>query len=140
MANLRKCIVCGTSYDYCASKSKLNDAWRNIYCSEDCRVIFNTCSSQKISSDDAVKALDAITIPAGISDEFKKKIDDIMATKKPKRKIVPKPVIVEPDPELEEVETETVVEVKQEVIEDNAEEIEPPKKRRGRRKTIVKED
>lgn len=40
MANLRKCIICGNTYEYCpncAQKSKANERWRLLYCEENCK-------------------------------------------------------------------------------------------------------
>jgi len=42
MASIRKCIICGKSYEYCpncAQKSKTNERWKMLYCNEDCKDI-----------------------------------------------------------------------------------------------------
>ena len=40
----KKCILCGTEYKYCNGCRDYDDkpSWYNIYCSENCRTIFNT--------------------------------------------------------------------------------------------------
>lgn len=40
----RTCILCGKEYKYCNDCREYDDqpAWKNIYCSENCRTLFNT--------------------------------------------------------------------------------------------------
>lgn len=46
MAKKRKCIICGTKYEYCRNCSRYNpeETWRNLFCSENCMNIFNIVS------------------------------------------------------------------------------------------------
>lgn len=40
----RVCVLCGKEYKYCNDCREYDDqpAWKNIYCSENCRTLFNT--------------------------------------------------------------------------------------------------
>ena len=56
----RICILCGKEYKYCNDCREYDDqpAWKNIYCSENCRTLFNTAVDFKqnnISLQDAYK-------------------------------------------------------------------------------------
>lgn len=59
----RKCILCGKSYRFCSDCREESDqpAWKNIYCSENCRTIFNTCvefAQNHISKEEAKAILE----------------------------------------------------------------------------------
>lgn len=43
MAHEKKCIVCGTQYKYCSHCSEYNseETWRHLFCSENCKGIFD---------------------------------------------------------------------------------------------------
>lgn len=83
MSKNRTCIVCGTAYEYCPHCNQYNsdETWRSVYCSEDCRTIFNVCSkyvANKLSASAAKEELKKITIPNNIiSDGLKKNIEEI---------------------------------------------------------------
>ena len=58
----RKCILCGTTYKYCSTCREYADqpVWKNVYCCENCRTIFNTLveyKSDAISKEDAANIL-----------------------------------------------------------------------------------
>ena len=62
MSKIKTCIVCGKKYEFCAHcrRTNSNDLWRNIYCSKECREIFDTCSryaGHSISAEDAYNKL-----------------------------------------------------------------------------------
>lgn len=46
MAKKRECIICGTKYKYCRNCSQYDpeETWRNLFCSENCKDIFNIAS------------------------------------------------------------------------------------------------
>jgi predicted nucleic acid-binding Zn ribbon protein len=83
----RKCVVCGSHYNYCPVCGK-NDpyaTWRYIYCSEDCRKLFNIANnwvSKKISSEYAKEQLKTITVPPlnRIQSTIRKNIEQIQST------------------------------------------------------------
>ena len=47
MANNKTCITCGKTYKYCPSCGTDRDKpmWMNIYCSDNCRILFNTATN-----------------------------------------------------------------------------------------------
>ena len=56
------CIICAKKYKFCGHCNKISsdELWHNIYCSEECREIFNTCSryeGKDISADEAYDKL-----------------------------------------------------------------------------------
>ena len=62
MSKKRRCIVCDTSYEFCMRCNRVpsDEYWRNIYCSQDCREIFKTCSRFEggaITADEAYEKL-----------------------------------------------------------------------------------
>ena len=42
----RTCVVCGTKYSYCSHCGEYNpkETWRYVYCSLNCKAVFNACS------------------------------------------------------------------------------------------------
>ena len=89
MANNRTCLVCGTDYEYCSScRNGLNQpVWRNIFDTENCKMIFATVSdyAQKVITKEAAKkALDKCDLSQ--TDSYKKSIkaliNEITAEKK----------------------------------------------------------
>jgi len=70
VAQKRTCIVCGKEYTYCWKDchdgSSDPEPWKNIYCSEDCRGIFNVCSkyaSGDIDAKTAKRNLSKLKVP-----------------------------------------------------------------------------
>lgn len=47
MANMRVCRACGKEYEYCPNcgKYNLSEKWRVLFCSEECRDVFDVISS-----------------------------------------------------------------------------------------------
>lgn len=41
----KKCVICGTEYEYCSSCSEKKHlpTWKNSFCSENCKIIYDTC-------------------------------------------------------------------------------------------------
>ena len=89
MAELKQCLVCGKKYKYCAhcNKNGVITTWKNIYCSKECREIFNTCSDYEgklISQEDAYKKLTELNVnPDTVKKSVKGTVNKIM-TYKPK--------------------------------------------------------
>lgn len=87
MANLnRTCCLCGTKYSYCPSctTDRNKPSWMTVFCSENCRNIYNTTTKygmKKISAVEAKKDLDV----CGLSNKeqfnahAKKMLDEIYA-------------------------------------------------------------
>lgn len=57
MANERKCLCCGKSYDYCPNCGKSSTPWKFNFDSESCRDLFNAVSgyNMKLIKKDGVK-------------------------------------------------------------------------------------
>ena len=91
MTKERICLVCGRSYQYCGhcQGNKKIETWRNNYCSEDCRKIFNTCSNfegRAISGEDAYKILIETNVNLeNVSSSVKNSVDKIMKYKPEKK-------------------------------------------------------
>lgn len=84
----RKCIICGTSYEYCGHCDKklvANETWRNIYCSEKCRDTFTVLeqyTAKKINADAATSQLESLGVDVNkINPNFKTTLDSIEAHK-----------------------------------------------------------
>ncbi|MBQ8947814.1 MAG: hypothetical protein IJ058_15260 [Lachnospiraceae bacterium] len=65
--HIRNCVICGQAYKYCMScpeQYNTRETWRNIFCSENCRDIYQTYNSLKAGEIDMsaarqkMKALD----------------------------------------------------------------------------------
>lgn len=81
----RKCITCGKEYTYCnhcPGNYKADEQWRNIYCSQTCREIFNICSSKILSNEEAYTRLNNLTLPSRFTDGIQKEINRIQGYKK----------------------------------------------------------
>lgn len=84
--NNKTCITCGKKYSYCpgCGRSDVDNMWKNIYCSENCRNIFNLMTSYcagHVSKEKAIETLSACDLSG--KEHFKpslaKKIDEVMA-------------------------------------------------------------
>lgn len=146
----RKCIVDATSYEYCprcGHTSESTETWRNNFCSENCREIYNTVNAythKRITAGQAkiqLEKLDTIKLPE-YADAFKIAIVEIMADSTP-APVVETPVVeetpavetieetVEVEPEI--IVEETVVEDEAPIVEESSEEEQPIFKRKRRR-------
>lgn len=84
----RKCIICGTMYEYCGHCDKklvANETWKNIYCSEKCRdtfAILEQYTAKKLSADAASSQLASMGVDTNkINKNFKLTLDSIEAHK-----------------------------------------------------------
>lgn len=62
MAHEKKCIVCGTQYKYCNHCSEYNseETWRHLFCSENCKGIFDIYMKTRdgvISKEEAIRKI-----------------------------------------------------------------------------------
>lgn len=80
----RRCCVCGKRYNFCipCGKGNPNETWRYIYCSEDCREIFNIANewtANKISATTAKIRLNGINVPPlnNLQPSLRKNLDEI---------------------------------------------------------------
>ena len=82
---MRKCIICGKEYEYCGTcsdTSNQKETWRNLYCSENCKQIFEVLSAyafEHIDAQEAQKKLGALDLSKidSFKDSFKKQIEEI---------------------------------------------------------------
>lgn len=118
MAKLnRTCIVCGRKYEYCSSckEHATLEPWHSIFCSDNCRKIFNAVSMYgKDSNEDIKEKLDKCDLSnkANFHKNIVKVIDELY-TSEQKVKVVPEELIVET---IKEDVVETV-EVSNDVVE-----------------------
>ena len=120
--NNKICICCQSTYTFCptCAEAKNLEAWKNIFCSNNCREIFNATSMYGKDSDDVVKAkLD--TCDLSNKDNFHKniiKVIDELYSIKNVIDVAKEPIVQN----VEKVENSTVEEVVKTTGEDNVEE------------------
>lgn len=91
----RTCILCGKEYKFCSNcKEEYHQpAWKNIYCSENCRMIFNTAVSyvdKSIDIKEAKKRIESCDLSEidNFKGDIKKAIAEIMAAEIKDMKII----------------------------------------------------
>lgn len=82
MAN-RICLTCGKEYEFCGScpSSSNLPVWKNLFDSEDCKVIFETVSDYAqgvFSKDKAKDKLKNCNLPLETNKNIKKYLDEIL--------------------------------------------------------------
>lgn len=114
----KKCILCGKTYTYCSRCEEFDHLprWMEIYCSDNCRIIFNTLTeynAKNITVKEAAKRLEKCDMSdAGkyhevnqkMITEIQEKTTDIKTQKTPEEEIV-EPEIVSVEENSEETET-----------------------------------
>ena len=85
--NNRKCNVCGKAYQYCghcSDNAKKGETWRNLYCSDNCRKIFDILSSRAFDhitdkeAKEKLKGLDLSKVDS-FNETYKKQIRQIQS-------------------------------------------------------------
>lgn len=83
MAKDRICLVCGSKYQYCGHCAEKIILWKTVYCSEECRAIFNECGNfeaGKLSQKDAYEKLISLNIKnKNVRDSVAESVAKIMA-------------------------------------------------------------
>lgn len=121
----KKCILCGKTYTYCSRCEEFDHLprWMEIYCSDNCRTIFNTLTeynAKNITAEEATKRLEKCDmsdidkyheVNQKMVAEIQEKTVDVKVQK------IPEEEIVEPDPVVkkgnnEEVETRKPVRIR----------------------------
>lgn len=116
--NNKKCILCGKTYTYCSRCEEFDHLprWMEIYCSDNCRTIFNTLTeynAKNITAKEAAKRLGKCDmsdvgnyheINQKMVEEIQEKTTDIKAQKTPGEEIV-EPEIISVEENSEEAET-----------------------------------
>ncbi len=95
----RKCVLCDSNYSYCPNcgdKIKSGETWRFMYCSENCRNIFDILSAKAfghMSVQEAAEKLEKqdLSRKSSFRNDFVKQIDDIFAIAKQDRELKEKP-------------------------------------------------
>ncbi len=95
----RQCLCCGKKYNYCfrCDGGDIKLGWKNNYCSENCRTIFNVTASyyaKEINADEAKKAFAKCDLADKAN--FVKSIQKVIAEVIPAPKKVEKPVAEQP--------------------------------------------
>lgn len=89
----RRCIMCAKEYEYCNSCGAAPKLWKNIFCSENCRDIYdvlNKYDGKLITKEDGIerlKAFDLSVVPK-FNDRFKALANEL--TPAPKKEVVKK--------------------------------------------------
>ena len=90
----RRCVMCAKEYEYCNSCGAAPKLWKNIFCSENCRDIYdvlNKYDGKLITKEDGIeqlKAFDLSVVPK-FNDRFKALAAELTPKKevaKPKKK------------------------------------------------------
>ena len=100
MANTRKCIICGTQYDYCPHCGK-DPAWKTVYDTDVCRQVGNIVSAYNMKIMSKERAMNEIN-SLNIRDfsKFEEKVSKVLT------EITEVPKVEEPTPTPEVVEEE----------------------------------
>ena len=87
----RKCVMCGTVYEHCGHCGAAPQLWKNIFCSENCRDIYdvlNKYDGKLITKEDGVERLKAfdLSVVTKFNDRFKALANELT----PKKEVVKK--------------------------------------------------
>ena len=124
MAKLnRTCIVCNERYEYCSScKDHTHlEPWHSIFCSDNCRKVFNATSMYGKDSNDDIKAkLDECDLSnkANFHKNIVKVIDELYSSEKTVEVILEEPIVeIVEDIEVPEVVEESAIDIVEEIVE-----------------------
>lgn len=152
MAHERICIVCGTSYKYCRRCGKYTPRQGGeMFCSDNCRDIFNVCSrfvTGKISAIEAKALLDNLDLSniENFQKALKGDIERIMQEAAPVDVETTSEVVIEEAPAEEVVAVEEIPaitaepEVAEEVAEETVSEIQVNSKRKKNKRRWGEEE
>lgn len=119
MANNRVCGICKKSYKYCPScaADAHRPTWMAVFCSENCREIYNVlddCRYRSLSKKEAFDRLSVVDLSCTdkLPGYFKETLEEILTVEKDEvvETVVDAPVIVERTIETEQYLEETVIE------------------------------
>lgn len=87
----RKCVMCAKEYEYCSNCGSSQKAWKNIFCSENCRDIYgvlNKYDGKLITKQDGVEQLKKfdLSVVSKFNDRFKKLAEELTPVKEPAKK------------------------------------------------------
>lgn len=111
--NNKKCILCGNTYTYCSRCEEFDHLprWMEIYCSDNCRTIFNTLTEYNANNITAKEAAEKIK-DCDMSNvdhfhEFNKNLIEEIQKENSKNIPFEENEVVESTSENEEIEIET---------------------------------
>lgn len=89
----RKCVMCGTVYEHCGHCGAAPQLWKNIFCSENCRDIYdvlNKYDGKLITKEDGIERLKAfdLSVVSKFNDRFKALANELT----PKKEVVKKQI------------------------------------------------
>ena len=118
MAKTKVCTVCGSKYEYCShcDSNNIKNMWRSLYCSENCRDIYDVCGKYvagKLTKVEAYNILKDLDTSKDIRlNGVKKNVTEIMGTAKTiptvetpvenEPVVIEEPTMVEETPVVEE--------------------------------------
>jgi len=87
----RRCIMCAKEYEYCNSCGAAPKLWKNIFCSENCRDIYdvlNKYDGKLITKEDGTERLKAfdLSVVSKFNDRFRKLAEELTPKKEPAKK------------------------------------------------------
>lgn len=87
----RHCVMCAKEYEYCNSCGAAPQLWKNIFCSENCRDIYdvlNKYDGKLITKEDGIERLKAfdLSVVSKFNDRFKTLANELT----PKKEVVKK--------------------------------------------------
>lgn len=96
----KKCAICGAEYEYCSSCSEKKHlpTWKNSFCSENCKTIYDTCvkyNMGNLAKDEAALILKTC--------DLSKRSKFTPATKRLVKEILAQPKKAKPAEEISEV-------------------------------------
>lgn len=122
--NNKTCVTCGKQYKYCSGCNKNNNSptWMNLYCSSDCRTLFQTTTdylAKEITKEQAFNAIKNIDVSkkSNLNKSVSAMVAELIAENKPS---VKKEVVNTVEKKIEvkvEEKTEIKNEIKEEVVE-----------------------
>ena len=101
---IRQCVMCSKKYEHCSHCGSAPQLWKNIFCSENCRDIYNVLNKydgKLITKKDGIEMLKGldISVASKFNDRFKKLAEELTPKKeapKPKKKTENKPTETAP--------------------------------------------
>ena len=115
--NNRKCICCSTEYRYCntCSEDALKPAWHSIYCSENCKKLFQAVSgylANAVSIEETRARFDDcdLSYKKNLKDTFIKVIDEVYKVKSEFQTVTEAETEIEVKTEIKDELTEEIVE------------------------------
>lgn len=109
--NNRICKVCGESYSYCPTcgGASANEKYKIMFCSKNCKDIFDTCSAYNVgvinkeTATTRLKELD-LSKKSEFTGKLKENVDELTAKPRKQRQFqLESPISIEPETPIEEV-------------------------------------